>query len=234
MPEHAWDISPTDAIALQKRLAGRVRVEPLTGRVRTVAGADCAYLDPGRGRMGMREAGTIIAAVVLLDARSMEVLRTSEVIRSCPFPYVPGLLSFREAPAVLEAVGALPEPPDLLMCDGQGIAHPRRLGLASHVGLLLDLPTVGVAKSRLCGAHRDPGVRRGCRTQLRDGGEVVGAVVRTRDNVRPLYVSVGHRVTLHDAVRWTLRCARGVRLPDPTRAADAHVSRRKKRLAPKR
>jgi deoxyribonuclease V len=224
MPLHSWDITAAEGIELQKRLATMVRIEPLAGEVRTVAGTDCAFAAGGR---------EILAAAVLLDARSMETLATAHVRRPCTFPYVPGLLSFREAPAIIEVVGRLPRRADLLMCDGQGRAHPRRLGLASHVGLWLDVPTIGVAKSRLCGEHRQPGRRRGCRTQLRLGGDVIGSVVRTRTGVRPLYVSIGHRITLAEAVRWTLRCARGVRLPEPTRRADQYVSRLKKALGAK-
>lgn len=216
MLRHRWDISPKHAVALQRKLAGRVRAVPLSGRVRTVAGTDCAFLDGGK---------SIIAAAVLCDAGSMEVLAARHVVRPCGFAYVPGLLSFREAPAVIAAVRELPRRPDLLMCDGQGLAHPRRLGLACHVGLWVELPTIGVAKSRLCGEHRPLGLRRGCRVRLRHGGEVVGSVVRTRTGVKPLYVSVGHRVTLDQAVRWTLRAARRFRLPEPTRQADLLVGR---------
>jgi len=221
MPLHSWDITPAEGIELQKRLAGRVRAEPLAREVWTVAGADCAFTRDGK---------EILAAALLLEARSMKIIATVHARRPCTFPYVPGLLSFREAPAVIEAVEKLPARPDLLMCDGQGRAHPRGLGLASHVGLWLDVPTIGVAKSRLCGRHRTPGERRGCRTQLRLGGRLVGAVVRTRTGVRPLYVSVGHRITLDEAVRWTLRCTRGVRLPEPTRRADQYVARLKRGL----
>jgi len=197
-----------------------VRVEPLAGDVRGVAGVDCAFLDGG---------SRIAAVAVLCDAASMAVSASAEDVRACRFPYVPGLLSFREAPAVIAAVEKLPRTPDLLMCDGQGLAHPRGLGLAAHVGLWLDVPTIGVAKSRLCGVHRDPGANRGCRTQLRRDGRVVGAVVRTRTNVKPLFVSVGHRITLDGAVRWTLRCGRGVRLPEPTRRAHQYVDAMKGR-----
>ncbi len=215
MIRHRWDVSPTRAIELQRELAGCVRVEPLAGPVRTVAGTDCAF------RRGGEE---IIAAAVLCDAGTMEVIDRAWVARPCRFPYVPGLLSFREAPAVIASVGALRARPDLLMCDGQGLAHPRRLGLASHVGLWLDLPTIGVAKSRLCGEHRPVGGRRGCRVQLRHDGAVVGYVLRTRTDVKPLYVSVGHRVTGSEAVRWTLRAGGGYRLPEPTRQAHLLVS----------
>ncbi|KKL50305.1 hypothetical protein LCGC14_2306810 [marine sediment metagenome] len=183
--------------------------------VRTIAGVDCAFLDGGR---------LIVAAAVMCDAGTMETIATGHVIRPCRFPYVPGLLSFREAPAVIAAIKRLGRAPDLLMCDGQGMAHPRRLGLACHVGLWLDLPTIGVAKSRLCGEHRPVGRRRGCRAQLRDGKDVIGAVVRTRTDVKPLYVSVGHRVSLADSIAWTLRCTRGLRLPEPARRADRLVA----------
>ena len=218
MITHPWDISPREAIRLQRKLAEKVRVEPLAGRVRTVAGTDCAFLGGGK---------RIVAAAVLCDAETMEVLASAHEVRACRFPYVPGLLSFREAPAVIAAVKKLPHAPDLLMCDGQGLAHPRGLGLASHVGLLLDLPTIGVAKSRLCGRHRDPGAKRGCRTQLRHEGKVIGWVVRTRTNVKPLYISVGHRITPPEAVRWALGCCRGVRLPEPTRRAHQYVTQMK-------
>jgi len=218
MIRHEWNISPKQAVALQRRLAGAVRVMPLAGRVRTVGGADCAFLDGGR---------RIAAAAVLCDAGTWQVLATAMAVRPCRFPYIPGLLSFRECPAVLAAVRKLPRRPDLLMCDGQGLAHPRRLGLACHVGLWLDTPTIGVAKSRLCGRHRAPGLRRGCCTRLICDGELVGAVLRTRTSVRPLYVSVGHRVTLADSVRWTLRACRGVRLPEPTRRAHQALAKLK-------
>ncbi|MDP6634676.1 MAG: deoxyribonuclease V [Phycisphaerae bacterium] len=216
MIKHSWNISPTRAIAIQQSLSGQVSSKPLAGAVNTVAGTDCAFRDGGR---------KIAAVAVLCDAKSMEVLESASVIRPCEFPYIPGLLSFREAPAVIAAVKKLSRGPDLLMCDGQGLAHPRGLGLASHVGLWLDVPAIGVAKSRLCGTHRTPGANRRCRTQLVYDHRVVGAVVRTRTGVKPLYISVGHRVTLADAIAWTLRCGRGVRLPEPTRRAHQLVSR---------
>ena len=216
---HSWDISPKEAVALQRHLAGLVRVEPIAGPVRTVAGADCAFAAGGK---------EIIAAAVLCDAETMEVLCRGETRRPCTFPYVPGLLSFREAPAVIEVVGKLSPRPDLLMCDGQGLAHPRGMGLACHVGLWLDMPVIGVAKSRLCGQYGQVPARRGGRAELMLDGRAVGAVVRTRDNVRPLFISVGNRVTLDEAVAWTLRAGRGFRLPQPTRLADMLVSKLKR------
>lgn len=214
-PLHAWELSPAAAIALQRALAGRVRTEPLPGAVRLVAGTDCTWLE---------DSGAVLAAAVLWDVHRGCAVAVRSAHCPCRFPYVPGLLSFREAPAVLAALAALPQPPDLVLCDGHGLAHPRGLGLASHLGLWLDRPTIGVAKSLLCGEHRTPGSRRGCRTQLLYHGRVVGVALRTRDGVRPLFVSVGHRVTLADAVRWVLRCGGGCRLPEPNRLAHLAVS----------
>jgi deoxyribonuclease V len=216
--KHAWDVTPVEAVALQRALAGRVRHEPAPRDVSVVAGVDCAFVGGGE---------RILAAAVACDAGTMEVVESVCVERACEFPYVSGLLSFREAPAVLEAIGSLGVEVDLVLLDGQGVAHPRRLGLASHVGLWLGKGTIGVAKSRLVGLHDEPGRRRGDRAELTDAGEAIGAVVRTRDDVRPLYVSVGHLVTLDDAVAWTLRCGRGVRLPEPTRRAHQAVTRAK-------
>lgn len=220
MIDHPWDIPPAAAVAIQKSLARHVRQRRLTRPVRTVAGVDCAFVSGGR---------QIVTVAVLCDAKTWQVRATATDRRRCTFPYVPGLLSFREAPSVVAALAALPRRPDLVMCDGQGVAHPRGLGLASHVGLLVGLPTIGVAKSRLCGRHRQVGRRRGCRVALRLAGKVVGAVVRTRTGVKPLYVSVGHRITLNEAVAWVLRAAAAVRLPEPTRQAHRLVTALKMR-----
>jgi len=214
MIDHDWDISPKEAVALQRTLAAAVRVEPLAGPVQLIAGTDCTISRDGK---------SILAAAVLCDARTQAVLERVHVGRPCTFPYVPGLLSFREAPATIEAVRKLSRQPDLVMCDGQGLAHPRRLGLACHVGLWLDLPTLGAAKSLLCGEHREPGRRRGCRAAIRHNGETVGLALRTRDGVKVVYVSVGHRITLPEAARWVLRSARFYRLPEPTRQAHLYL-----------
>lgn len=215
---HEWDLTPTQAIKLQGDLASAVRLEPIKGPIRTIAGVDCALVDDRR----------IAAAAVLCDADSLEVLQQAFCVRPLTFPYVPGLLSFREAPAVIEAVERLSQAPDLLMCDGQGIAHPRGLGIACHVGLWLDLPTIGVAKSRLCGEHRDVGPKRGCKVQLKFKGRLIGSVCRTKTNVKPLYISPGHRITLDEAVAWALRADGGYRLPEPTRLADQAVAKLKR------
>ena len=220
-PLHAWDLSPKEAIALQKALAGAViRSDRFCsgGRrtIRRVAGVDAAFADGGR---------VIRAAVAVLDYPGLELADQVLVERPTTFPYVPGLLSFREVPALLEALGRLSETPDLILCDGHGYAHPRRFGLACHLGLWLDTPTIGVAKSRLTGRHDEPGLAKGDVAWLLAGGgtrprERIGAVLRTRDRIRPVYVSAGHRVSLRTAVALTLACATRYRLPEPTRLAD--------------
>ena len=167
----------------------------------------------------------LCAAVLVFRLKGLELVDAASAIERTGFPYVPGLLSFREIPVLLAAFTRLRIRPEAVLCDGQGVAHPRRFGLASHLGVLLDLPTVGCAKSRLIGEHEPPGQRRGDWSPLVDRGERIGAVLRTRDGVRPLYVSVGHRTTLSDAVRLTLACGAGFRLPEPTRQADQEVGR---------
>ncbi|GAB4368297.1 MAG: endonuclease V [Acidobacteriota bacterium] len=220
---HHFPQSLEGAAALQQRLAAMVRERPLPDRPARVAGADLSY-DAARG--------LLFAAVVVLDGRDGRLLETGRHVGPVRVPYVPGFLSFREGPAILAALAQLSAPPDVLLCDGQGRAHPRRFGLACHLGVATGLPTVGVAKSRLCGTFRPPGRRRGCRTRLVDRGEIVGAVLRTRDGVRPLFVSVGHLVTLDDACRLVLRWARGLRLPEPVRLADREVARMRRASGP--
>ncbi len=204
------------AAELQRRLAGRVVEEDRFPPLRVVAGADLSY---------DRERDLLFAAVVAFDARTRERIGTGRFTGPVSVPYVPGFLSFREGPGVVAALADLGIVPDLLLCDGQGRAHPRRLGLACHLGLALDLPTIGVAKSVLVGEYREPSPRRGAATRLLHRGEVVGLALRTRDGVRPVYVSVGHRVSLAAARRMVLSWARPWRLPEPIRAAHQEVSR---------
>jgi deoxyribonuclease V len=213
--EHGWDLTPREAARLQERLRDRVVEAPLPRRPGLVAGADVSYA---------RGSPLLWAGIVVCRLPDLEVVDRAGASFEGSFPYVPGLLSFRELPPLLLAWSRLSTRPDVLLLDGQGYAHPRRLGLASHAGLRLDLPTVGVAKSRLVGSHREPGRRRGCRTRLVDRGEVVGTVLRTRDGVKPLYVSRGHRSDLESAVRLVLRCGRGLRQPEPTRRAHLFVN----------
>ncbi|MCM2265627.1 MAG: deoxyribonuclease V [Desulfuromonadales bacterium] len=214
---HPWDLSPKEAIALQRELAGRVVLrDDVAASVRLVAGVDVS---------NARFATSVYAAVVLFDLLTGEVTECVTASADRAFPYVPGLLSFRELPVVLAAFRKLQRIPDVVLVDGQGIAHPRRLGLASHLGLWLDLPTIGCAKSRLCGAHDVPGSRRGDWSCLMDDGAEIGRVVRTRDRIKPLYVSPGHKVDMERAVQVVLDCGCGYRLPEPTRQAHIESNR---------
>ncbi len=215
-PIHPWDVSTKRAIAIQKELADRVQRRSSGRRIRHVAGADMAFT-PDKEHC--------VSGVVLWDAAGRCVIEQHTARRPVRFPYVPGLLSFREAPAVLAAIRKLSITPDAFIFDGQGLAHPRRFGLACHVGLLINMPSVGCAKSRLVGTHEEPGWSKGSVTPLLDGEEQIGAVVRTRDGVRPVYVSVGHRMDLHAATDLVLSCCTRYRLPEPTRLADQLVSR---------
>ncbi len=213
---HPWDVTPTEAIALQKELAPRVvsAGDPLD--VRLVAGVDVAFPGSRRGWQG----GLARAAVVVMSYPELAVVEQHVAEIPVVFPYVPGLLSFREIPALAAVLERLSAAPDLLVVDGQGVAHPRRFGLAAHLGLLAGIPTIGCAKSRLCGEAAEPGQERGSTSDLIDGGERVGLVVRTKDGVKPLYVSVGHKVSIESAAEWVLRLAPTHRLTEPVRLAD--------------
>ena len=212
---HRWDLTPAEAIALQRQLRGRVLSEDRIGEVRYVAGVDVGYEDALH---------IARAAVAVLGFPTLELVDWAVARAPVRFPYVPGLLSFRETPAVLQAFARLRIDPDLVLYDGQGVAHPRRFGIACHVGVLLDVPTIGVAKTRLIGEQpRDPR-RKGEWVPLTDRDEVIGAVLCTRDAVKPLYVSVGHRVSLATAVRYVLACVSRYRLPETTRWADRLAS----------
>jgi len=214
-PLHSWDLTPTEAVAIQRELAGRVDAcTPLPPCI-LVAGADVSY---------NRFSPTCYAAVVVLRVDDCTIIETQGAVCDTHFPYVPGLFSFREAPVLLKAFGKLQSVPEAVIFDGQGLAHPRRLGLASHMGLWLNLPCVGCAKSLLTGTFKEPAMKAGSRTRLVDRGEVVGSVVRTRDNVKPVFVSIGHKIDLPSAVRLVLRACRGYRLPEPTRQAHIHVN----------
>lgn len=207
---HDWTLPPKEAIALQRRLAAEVVEESRPGPLATVAGIDIGF--EGKGAVTR-------AAVAVLDRRSLDLIESALVRRPTSYPYVPGLLSFREIPAALEALATLRSTPDLLVADGQGRAHPRRFGLASHLGWVLDVPTIGVAKSRLTGEAGALAATRGATSALLDGDEVIGAAVRTRAGAAPVYVSVGHRVDLSRAIQLTLELSPRFRLPETTRAA---------------
>lgn len=206
---HTWALTPKEAVALQRELAAKLVKENRVGEVKTVAGLDASYKE-----------GQAVAVAVLFSYPELEQLEHVTLRRPIAFPYIPGLLSFREAPGVIEAVDTLSRRPDLLLIDAHGYSHPRRFGLASHVGVYLDIPSIGVAKTLLVGKYDEPAPEQGAFSWLRQKDEVIGAVVRTRARVRPLFVSIGHRVDLETAVSFVLACCRGYRLPEPTRIAD--------------
>jgi deoxyribonuclease V len=214
---HAWDVTPGEAIQIQQQL--RAKVIP-RGRVETpslIAGADVAFVKD-----------TAYAIVVVLTFPRLEIVETVVHKGQVSFPYIPGLLAFRETPALAQAFGKLTHDPDLIFIDGQGLAHPRAAGIACHIGVVLDRPTIGCAKSLLFGTYEEPKSSRGSVSYLRhDDGHVIGAVVRTRDGVQPVYVSIGHKIDLAQAIEFTLTCGKGYRVPEPTRQADLLAERAK-------
>jgi deoxyribonuclease V len=208
--QHPWTVAPSEARVIQTSLHDAVMLKDSQGPVRRIAGADVAFIGAGR---------TARAAIAVLSFPGLDLIEQAIAERPCDFPYMTGLLSFREVPVLLQALERLSVWPDLMLCDGQGYAHPRRLGLACHLGLCADLPTIGVAKTRLIGRHGPVPAGRGDWTALLDKEETIGAVLRTRVGVRPLFVSVGHRVSLPSAVRFVMACTTRYRLPETTRAA---------------
>ena len=215
---HEWDLSCKEAIEIQHQLASQVRFAAMKKRPKIIAGLDCAFSKDGKH---------IFAAAVVIKLPGFEVIETTTATREIDFPYIPGLLSFREAPACIDAIEKLKNTPDVFIVDGQGIAHPRRLGIASHIGLLIDKPTIGCAKSRLIGTFNEPGRPKGNYSQLLDEKEAIGAVLRTRANVKPVFVSVGHKCTLEDAISIILECTTKYRLPEPSRLAHQLVGQAK-------
>lgn len=214
---HAWDVNPAQARDIQQNLRAQVITQDRIGEVRHVAGVDVGFKENGR---------ITRAAAVVLSFPQLELIEQRIAYRPTQFPYIPGYLSFREIPAVLDALQALSTWPDLILCDGQGLAHPRRFGVACHLGVLLDLPCIGVAKSRYIGTHDELARERGAWTALKDNDEVIGAVLRTRTGVNPVYVSVGHRLSLPTAIDYVMACTPRYRLPQTTRLADRLASDR--------
>jgi len=212
---HAWDVSPKEASAIQEDLRSMVVAQGDLGRPRTVAGADVACLKGEGGAIG---------GVAVFSYPDLELVEEAVAERELVFPYVPGLLAFREAPSLLDAFERLTVEPDVLIFDAQGYAHPRRMGLASHLGVLLDKPSVGCAKSLLIGDHEEPEDTPGALAPVLHDGEVIGAAVRTRKGVKPLFVSVGHRLSLHAAIALVINCCKGYKLPEPARRAHRLVS----------
>jgi deoxyribonuclease V len=212
---HRWDVSPCEAIQIQRELREHVVVTDEFGKVKVVSGVDVGFEEGG----ATTRAAVAVLGFPQLDRRAYRIAR-----RATCFPYVPGLLSFRELPAVLDALAALERLPDLLLCDAHGRAHPRRFGLACHLGVVTGIPSIGVAKTRLIGTHDPVPEPRGAWQPLLADGEIIGAVVRTRRAVAPVYVSIGHRVSLASAVALVLACAPNYRLPETTRWADQLAS----------
>jgi len=204
-----WDITPSDAVDLQKRLSQEVVRKSGLTTVETVAGIDTGY-----------SKGMAKAAVVNFKYPSLEPLDQAVSLRPVDFPYIPGLLSFRETPVILQAFEKLKQTPDLLIIDGHGLAHPRRFGIACHIGLLLGIPSIGCAKTLLVGEYDEPCPEQGGFSYLKDQGDIIGAVLRTRSKVKPVFVSIGHSVDLRDCIHFVLSCCRGFRLPETTRRAD--------------
>jgi deoxyribonuclease V len=207
---HEWNLTPEAAIALQQELRNEIVLTDQLGEVHTVAGID----------VGFEDEGTITrAAIAVLSFPDLKLQERAIARRPTSFPYVPGLLSFREVPAILEALEKLKTPPDLLLCDGQGTAHPRRFGIACHIGLLTDLPAIGVGKSLLVGKHAEVPDQKAAWTPLLHKSETIGAALRTRVGTKPLYISPGHRMSLEQAIEWVIRCTPKYRLPETTRQA---------------
>lgn len=218
-PLHDWNLDPRQAIELQKQLAYEVVAEDqLNVPVRTVAGIDLGY---------DAKNDTSRAVVVVLSFPALDLIESAEAILPIQFPYVPGLLSFRETPVAVKALEKLKITPDVILCDGQGLAHPRKFGIACHIGLIADVPTIGVAKSLLVGKFENLGGRRGATADLIYKKEKIGVALRTKDKVQPVYVSVGHRISLETATDLVLQCAPKYRLPETTRLADKMASYRK-------
>lgn len=213
---HRWDISPKEGIELQKRLIKQIKLAPLKRLPKTIAGADVSY-DKG--------SNILFAGIVVLSFPDMEIIDEVSAVGEVNFPYIPGLLSFREGPVLVEAFRKLETAPDLIIFDGQGIAHPRGLGIASHMGLILNIPSIGCAKTKLCGDYGEPGREKGSCSPLLMKGNEIGTVLRTKSGVKPLFVSPGHLVDIRGSLNLVLTCSKKYRLPEPTRQAHLFVNR---------
>ena len=211
-----WDISPKEGIELQKKLKREIKLTPLASLPETVAGADVSY---------NKGSNIFFAGIVLLSFPGMEIIDEVSAAGRVDFPYIPGLLSFREGPVLIEAFRKLETVPDLIIFDGQGVAHPRGLGIASHMGLILNIPSVGCAKTKLCGDYDEPGLEKGSSSPLLMKGKEIGTVLRTKNGVKPLFVSPGHLVDIRDSMDIVLTCSKKYRLPEPTRQAHLLVNR---------
>ncbi len=206
-----WPESAAEAVIVQKELGQKVQIKNNFKTLKIIAGVDCSY--DIKNNLSH-------AYVVLMELDNLKPITSTKAELPTTFPYIPGFLSFREIPVILEALKLLPQKPNLFMVDGQGIAHPRRMGIAAHLGVLLDMPSIGVAKSRLTGVYKEPGFQKGNQTPLMDKNEQIGTVLRSKDNVKPLFISPGHKVDNETAVKIVERCLTRYKLPEPTRIAD--------------
>jgi len=218
---HAWNISVDQAREIQKNLAQRIRIRKIPRRLKTVAGCDVAY---------NKDLQRLIAGMVVLRFPDLTIIEEIIVYEPITFPYVPGYLSFREAPAILNLIKSYQKHVDVFIFDGHGIAHPRGLGIAAHIGVLIDKPSIGCAKKKLIGAFELPGELKGSQADLTHQGHIIGRVLRSKDRVKPIFISVGHAVNLNDSVGFILSCCTKYRLPEPTRLADIAVARAKKKV----
>ena len=212
---HSWQVTPKEAVEIQKQLRDQVILFDDLGKIDYVAGIDVGFEEDGK---------VTCAAIAVLEFPLLELREVAIARCRTNFPYVPGLLSFRELPAVMQALDKLKQVPDLLLCDGQGYAHPRRFGIACHLGVLTGIPAIGVGKTRLTGTHKTVARQRGSWQPLLDDGETIGAVLLTRDDVKPIYVSAGHRISLETAITYVLRCTTRYKLPETTRMAHKYAS----------
>ena len=211
---HSWSLNKAEALALQQRMATEVIKDDRLNTINQVAGVDVAYA---------QEDERLIAAVVVLDSNSLQLIEKVTAEDKVQFPYIPGLFSFRELPSIIKAFAKLRHSPDLVICDGQGYAHPRRFGLACHLGVIFDVPTIGCGKTRLLGKHETCPIERGATAPLHDGNEIIGQALRTQSGVNPIYVSIGHRISLETACDWILKLTPKYRLPETIRQADQAV-----------
>ena len=210
-----WNLTPGEAVALQKDLRKKIDLRPLDITIQRIAGADISY---------HKNDYVIYAGIIVLDYQTMEPVCRSTILDKMRFPYIPGLLSFREIPAIYEAWRILDAKPDVLVMDGHGVNHPRRIGVATHFGLITGQPCIGIAKNHLTGEYEEPGPKKGDHSKVVDQGEQIGYVLRTRDRVKPVWVSPGHRGSMEQSLKIALHCSRGLRIPEPTRRAHLMVN----------
>ncbi|MBU4128486.1 deoxyribonuclease V [bacterium] len=213
---HPWNVSPREAIKLQEELKEKIILKKGFSEIKRIAGADISF---------SKKSNRAYSAVIIFSFPELEILEEQHTIGNLSFPYIPGLLTFREGPLLIEAFKKIKIKPDVIIFDGHGIAHPKRLGLATHMGILLDKPTIGCAKSKLIGTYREPERKKGSYSLLKDDGEIIGAALRTRENVSPVFISPGHRIDLKGSIEIVLECLRGYRLPEPTRQAHLLVNK---------